>query len=235
MRLFSGVLGSLSVCQVLAGCRPSEPIPLSPSGPSIRRASGLKVQSTPEFIQAEERFRAGDKHGALSILNGLAARGDLSGPEQEYVVRQKSIVEGRHKTAGIPGSVKSDLAASSHPARDCGPRALLLALRALGVRPDLRKLTDLSGDIERGTNLAGLRRAAAAYGISATGIQMDSAALRELGNPAVAWVNGDHFIAVLKVEGDAVTVRDPNTEREEVMKTDELIRRSGGILLSLAK
>jgi ATP-binding cassette subfamily B protein len=118
---------------------------------------------------------------------------------------------------------------------DCGPRALQIGLQKLGIRADLERLRKVAGTGRRGTNLAGLEKAAAAYGIRAEGIQVNAAALRKTTPPAVAWVNGNHYLAVLEIEGDSVTVRDPNKEKEEVMEADEVIRRSGGVLLTLER
>ena len=48
------------------------------------------------------------------------------------------------------------------------------------------------------------------------------------------WVDGDHFIAVLKVDRETATVHDPNKLEAEQIETDALLRRSGGILLKIA-
>lgn len=64
---------------------------------------------------------------------------------------------------------------------------------------------------------------------------MDRAALSQLSSPAIAWVDGDHYVAVLSVKGETAIIHDPNQSNEEKITTDELLRRSGGVLLLLSR
>ena len=112
----------------------------------------------------------------------------------------------------------------------------------LGVPASLEALRETAGKTpEGGTSLEWLARAARARGLNATGVQVDRDALRNLRQPALAWADGEHFLAVLAVEGDPygpsgrATVHDPNHEGEESLTIDELLRRSGGILLLLER
>jgi ABC-type bacteriocin/lantibiotic exporter with double-glycine peptidase domain len=80
-----------------------------------------------------------------------------------------------------------------------------------------------------------LQKAARAKGLKADGVQMDRAALQQMSGCAVAWVDGDHYLAVYRVEGDMARVQDPNADTPEQIPTETLLRRSGGIFLTLAK
>ena len=124
----------------------------------------------------------------------------------------------------------------SQPAtnKDCGPRALSLALQALGVPPSLETLTKRAGTNTEGTSLLGLQRAAESAGLSATGVQLNQAALLRLDTPAVAWWDGDHFVAVLAVK-PYVTIHDPRESRPHVVSVAEVLARSGGYFLVITR
>jgi hypothetical protein len=125
--------------------------------------------------------------------------------------------------------------------QDCGPRALQIICKRLGKDADLDRLrkecgtTEKVEDLYRGASLDGLARAARSRGLKAEGIQVNREALNALKTPAIAWVSGNHYVAVLKVEDGRATIIDPNQGREEVIETEELLRRSGGILLTLSR
>jgi ABC-type bacteriocin/lantibiotic exporter with double-glycine peptidase domain len=118
---------------------------------------------------------------------------------------------------------------------DCGPRALLLLCQRAGVRADLADLRREAGTTAQGTTLAGLAQAARAHGFRAQGVQMNPQALSELSRPALAWVEADHYVAVLSVNGDQATIYDPNQPKEETISTTELWSRCGGVLLTLSR
>ena len=117
---------------------------------------------------------------------------------------------------------------------DCGPRALFLALQALGIRPSRETLTQRAGTSAEGTRLLGLQRAAEAVGVSATGVQLNRAALLRLDSPAVAWWDGDHFVAVLAVN-PRVTIHDPRESRPKVVSATEVLARSCGYFLIIKR
>jgi len=64
---------------------------------------------------------------------------------------------------------------------------------------------------------------------------VDRAALAELRHPAVAWVDGAHYVAVLGTDDEHATIHDPNQPHEETLPIDELLTRSGGMLLRLSR
>jgi len=130
----------------------------------------------------------------------------------------------------------------SRPVQDCGPRALLLVAQHIGVPnpPSLVDLTRIAGVQQDGASMTGMVAAAKAMGLHATGVQMDAEALANLPTPALAWVDGNHYVAVLNVTTDIIGVtsariHDPNKADAETMTIPELLRRSGGVLLLLEK
>lgn len=64
---------------------------------------------------------------------------------------------------------------------------------------------------------------------------MNPQALSELSRPALAWVEADHYVAVLSVNGNRATIYDPNQPKEETITTPQLWSRCGGILLTLSR
>lgn len=132
---------------------------------------------------------------------------------------------------------------ASHPATpedaDCGPRALLLVCRRVGVEADLPKLRRLAGTGKDGTSLAGLAEAAKKVGLRAEGVQVGRDALARVDMPALAWVNGNHFYAVLSTRGEGegaeATIHDPNKAAEETISQERLLRECSGYLLLLKR
>jgi ABC-type bacteriocin/lantibiotic exporter with double-glycine peptidase domain len=64
---------------------------------------------------------------------------------------------------------------------------------------------------------------------------VDKAALEQLSPPAIVWVDGNHYVALLSVTGERATIHDPNQPTEEVIPIQELLQRSGGVLLTLSR
>jgi hypothetical protein len=122
---------------------------------------------------------------------------------------------------------------------DCGPRALLLACERLGVKTSLPALTKAAGTNSRGTSLAGLKRAAESLHLRAEGLQAGRDALPGLPMPAIAWVHGDHYVAVLALSGrgesGTATVHDPNEPTEKTASQENLLQDCGGYLLTLSR
>ena len=118
---------------------------------------------------------------------------------------------------------------------DCGPRSLLIICDHLGISAHLDTLRRYAGTTSAGTSMLGLQKAAEAYGLHATGVQATGAAIEQISGPAIAWVDGDHYIAVLSIQGDKVRIHDPNQRYEELISTDDLLRRSGGYLLLVSR
>jgi len=99
----------------------------------------------------------------------------------------------------------------------------------------LSNLRQQAGTTGKGTTLTGLAHAAKYMGFKTEGVQVDRMALSSLRSQAIAWVDGDHYVAMLSVNRDHATIHDPNYANEEVISTGELLRRSGGVLLLLSR
>jgi hypothetical protein len=231
----------LLLLPLAAGCGKERSLP--PSGPAaVETTADLTAQSSPEYTRARQRFAARDYAGALVLLDQLLARPSLTEADRRFLEQQRTLCrDAQEGRSGTPvGPVPSPVPATSRTAEatsataDCGPRALLLVCQSLNIPATLPQLTRVAGTTDQGTTLKGLAKAADAVGLKAKGVQMDENALARLSTPAVAWVEGNHFVAVLRVHGDSVTVRDPSAKEKEVLPLRELIARSGGVMLLLS-
>jgi ABC-type bacteriocin/lantibiotic exporter with double-glycine peptidase domain len=83
--------------------------------------------------------------------------------------------------------------------------------------------------------MAGLARAAQTVGLKTEGVQVSREALPGIEMPAVAYVNGNHFVAVFSLQGTAehatATIHDPNHLKEETISQERLLRLCAGTLL----
>ena len=243
----------LAVPLFLNGCwligRPpaTTPPPQSPTTP-IRALNGRSLlKERPEYQAASKAFAAGDKATALRSLEALRGTAGLTPSDQAFLNRQIAICQGKTlqgegKTPEQQESVPT--ARSGKPvlgSGDCGPRALLLAASELGVKADLAALGKAAATTSEGTTLEGLVKAAKSIGLKAEGVQVDRDALGQLPTPAIAWWEGNHFVAVLKISQNAftgevsATVHDPNKAESETVKLADLLAKSGGIILTLKK
>ncbi len=224
---------------------PQQTTAVNPASPRRAAATSGTVQRTRLYQEAVLRFRRKDYPGALARLDRLSAQ--ASGTDAAFLLRQRSLcLEAIHsgrsvvrtpsaETVPLAGLAPRATRPQKSTAADCGPRALLLACRELSVpaAATLPQLTRAAGTDKAGTTLAGLARAAKTCGLVATGVQMDQGALANLSRPAVAWVDGDHYLAVLRVNGDTAIVHDPNKPQKEEVPLSDLLQRSGGVLLTL--
>ena len=122
---------------------------------------------------------------------------------------------------------------------DCGPRALAIICDKLGVRTDLASLTRAAGIDSKGASMEGLAAAAKSVGLVVEGVQTGRDALPTLQLPAVAWWQGNHYVALLALsgKGDAgtATIHDPNKIYEETISQEAFLRKSAGYLLLVHK
>lgn len=208
-----------------------------PSGSVRIPSQNPAIQRSPVYREAAALFDKKQYHQAIAKLDRLTDDPDLTAADREFLARQRQLcrdaIAGK-PPAAVPVAVTAPRP-SPPPLGDCGPRALAIAAHHLGIEADATSLTRAAGTTTHGTSLDGLKRAARTIGLKADGIQMDRTALSQLDHSAIAWVDGNHYLAVLKMNGEEATIHDQNKRKEEVIATEELLRRSGGILLALRK
>ncbi len=119
----------------------------------------------------------------------------------------------RQLTQHAPRNTQQTSRFTFHVSRaDCGPAALLAVCQRLGATTTKEELARLADTDETGTTMAGLAKAAKSKGLKAEGIWVDEKVFHRLRLPALAWVNGNHWVAVFDVRGDKVTLFDPASE-----------------------
>jgi ABC-type bacteriocin/lantibiotic exporter with double-glycine peptidase domain len=83
--------------------------------------------------------------------------------------------------------------------------------------------------------MEGLTKAVASVGLKAEGIQVGRNALPDTQMPAIGWYHGNHYVAVLELNGrgesGTATIRDPDSSKEETILQEALLRRTSGYLL----
>ena len=190
----------------------------------------------PSFKKAAFFFASHRYADSLAQINALSQSPERTPNEKAFLARQADLCRKAMGQAVSPSVSRAapTRAASSVLPSDCGPRALLIVCRdVFHSSADLPALSRIAGTTQAGTNLAGMERAAASCGLRAEGVQMDKNALANLSCPALAWVDGNHYVAVLSVSGDHSLIHDPNKSEQEEIPITTLLARSGGVLLVL--
>ncbi len=147
----------------------------------------------------------------------------LTAPAQEKI-RQLTL----HATRDMQQTSRFTFHASR---ADCGPAALLAVCQRLGVTATKEELSRLAGTDATGTTMAGLAKAAKAKGLKTEGLWVDETAFQHTRLPALAWVNGNHWVAVFEVNRGQVTLFDPAKEKEETVGLPDFQQRWDGHLL----
>ena len=243
-------VGLLPGASTLCGCT-SSPSAASPA-PASARTRSVSLRSHPDYKRAEKLFQEGKREGSRTLLAELLKSKTLSPQDAEFLNRQIAIVASpASPSPGISRSLRLAPSSAAEAGRalrrgeiveaDCGPRALKIAAAALGVKAEVFPLSKVAGTDKDGTSLEGLVRAANSLGMKAEGVQVDKDALTQVPTPAVVWYDGNHYVALLKVSTNPLTgsvsavVHDPNEGVEKTLSIEELLSRSGGIVLSLRK
>jgi len=260
-------LASLTACVLSTGCSRSVIPTHAPSvsaalgrgtaspavaaPPSAEQIAVAHVHTYPLYQQAETACKAQRYTQAAALLQQLTVLPALTADERAFVIQQQALCR---KDAGLPSSSNASIpertpsvrtiATASHPLvstadLNCGPRALLLVCRQLGVRTTVEALSKQAGTNAQGTSLEGLAIAAKSVGLKAEGVQVSREALPKTDTPALAYVNGNHFVALLSLHGSGenatATIHDPNAAGEETISQERLLRLCSGYLLLLHK
>lgn len=137
-------------------------------------------------------------HKRLALLNGGATTPDDDALLQAALSKQES-------------NRKAQLSA-------CGPKAVayLLKLMAKPV-PDLQSLRKACGTTEKGTTMAGVRKALQGYGLSSVGLELTRKDLSKVKLPAL-WLREEHYVVLLKIAGNRAVAFDPLTGQTETFE-----------------
>ena len=235
------VFVSLVAAALATGChaRPVAPAAtLTPARSFAGSAPAVEqVQSSPLYQQARQDCTRHEYRQAADLLQTLARTPGLAPEAVAFVERQRALCL---KDAGLLPAPSAVPALPAAPAltpadADCGPRALLLVCRQLGVKTDLQTLRHLAGTTAQGTTMAGLQQAAQRLGLKAEGVQVSREALPDVTLPALLWLHRNHYAVLTGLSGRgeqaSASVRDPNKTNEETLLQEQILQQSGGYLL----
>lgn len=120
----------------------------------------------------------------------------------------------------------------------CGPESLLRICEILKVKTSLRELKKLSNfHPNRGTTMLGLKKAAAYKGLAPTGVRASLNLLKKkkIPFPAIAYVNGNHFLVFETVNKNGVEISDPAQKYPPHLTWEKLVEIWDGELLIFDK
>lgn len=230
----------------LAGCHHA------PSAPAVSRTraastfSAAHVQSLPLYRQAKQACTQKQYRQAADLLARLAADTSLSAQERDFCQEQRAIClkdaglpTPPFRSAFVPPPASPPASPLTPDQANCGPRALNLVCERLGVHTSLPDLQRAAGTTRQGTSLEGLAKAAQKVGLKTEGLQVSRQALAHVDMPAIAWVNENHYIAVLSTQGEGeqgtAVVHDPNSGGEQTISQERLLSQCSGYLLLVHK
>ena len=150
-------------------------------------------------------------------------------------------LEPRTKDMGTPGLGAFDSSSPTHADElllHCGPRSLLKICELLKVTTNLRELKKLSRfNPTRGTTMLGLKKAATYKGLAPTGVRAPLKLLKKkkVPLPAIAYVEGNHFLVFEAVNNSGVKISDPAHKYSSHLAWDKLAAIWNGELLIFDK
>ena len=107
------------------------------------------------------------------------------------------------------------------------------------MKASLAELRQAGGTTAKGTSMQGMTLAAKKAGWKSEGVQVNREALPDISLPAIAWADGNHYLALLEMQGRGETgtalIQDPSKIDPEKISQEVLLQRCGGYLLLLKR
>lgn len=163
--------------------------------------------------------------GSVTFLVGIGLH-LAAHPEQIH--RWLGRLKGEHYLGPNPEGVLQE------HGYDCGPAALRIALLHFDVEASLADLGLQAGTTREGTSMEGLRLACARHGVRAQGWRLTYETLLHSPLPAIAQMDGDHFIVLRDIDASGVVAHDPMVGTIRMNRTT-FEPRWGGYTLLLAR
>ncbi|MCK9151175.1 cysteine peptidase family C39 domain-containing protein [Methanobacterium alcaliphilum] len=114
-------------------------------------------------------------------------------------------------------SCEEKIAVQSTP-YNCGPAALVIVLRGMGINCSEQEIANIAGTDETGTSMYGLMCAARSKGIDAVGMRVDIELLKRMDIVFLNFGGKFHYSVIDRVEDKAVFLADPALGRVELTK-----------------
>jgi subfamily B ATP-binding cassette protein HlyB/CyaB len=168
----------------------------------------------------------------VSLASGYSAealRTDEAFQEPSAVSELKSAPEADE---GAVKKRKRFHALLQHNEMDCGAACLAMILRHYGKNVGINRLRSLVNVTQEGATLQSVADGAEALGFHARGIRTDMANLALVPTPAIAHWEGYHYIVLVDVKPNRITVADPGIGIRH-LKPDEFAKGWTGYILQL--
>ena len=160
------------------------------------RVRALAVHDRAEALFYSGRY-ADARHAFEAELRGKA--GGFPRKEAALWVRHARACQGYHEDnerLGVPLPLRLDPL--------CGASAIAVCLRALGLPHERASMARVVRHTGEGSSLEDLQNACDRLGVAANPVRATDKGLRALPLPAVAFVEGDHFVAVVDADAKGV-------------------------------
>lgn len=184
----------------------------------------IQATEVPEVVRSALARRVTDDGGRLRRAPG-------PDPDQPWAPVEEAPVEDYTPSGRRPGPLSRLPFRRQRENMDCGAACLRMIHRYYGHPLTHRFAVRLARVSRYGTSLFDLAQAAERLGYTATGVQVeDWAGLRSLDLPAIAHVDGEHYVVVWRIGRRNITIGDPAHGRQRIGR-DEFLERFGGALL----
>jgi subfamily B ATP-binding cassette protein HlyB/CyaB len=157
------------------------------------------VNEKPKMRQAFVSLASGYSADALRTDEPLA---DTAPPELQSAQNSEF-------SAGKGKQRKKFPALLQHNEMDCGAACLAMILRYYGKNVGINRLRNLVNVTQEGATLQSVADGAEALGFHARGLRTDMAHLSLVPTPAIAHWEGYHYIVLVDVQPNRITVADP--------------------------
>lgn len=137
--------------------------------------------------------------------------------------------------AGRPASAACSTCGGGVGDQLCGPKALLLVCRGLGITTDLDELVELSEMDESGTSMAGLQKAAQQKGLQAVGVKISAGELATSSGAAICHLWGNHFVMVEPDAGNLKVIDPSAAPPDQKMSRDDFEALYSGFALLVSR
>lgn len=94
-------------------------------------------------------------------------------------------------------------------ANDCGPASLKMIFDYFKVPVDLEEISKKVVG-ERGSNMLSLKEMAELEGLKTEGWRFSFEDLKNIKLPAIAFINGNHYVVISEIAEDIITILDPS-------------------------
>lgn len=200
------------------------------------------IQNSGEYKLAANLCQKKKYVQAISVLSKLSHKYIL--PVQTQFITSQIVVCKSHISVNnyniVQQHAKIPRFSSVSPSRsnidNCGPRALEIICHTQHIKATTSELEMRAHDIAGlGTSMAGLAAAAKSVGFLTEGVQVSRKEIKILPTPAIAWVNGNHYDAVLVIRANTAIIWDPNESHSASISLERLLRMSSGYFLLLKR